>query len=257
MSTTQETGTRTGTGWDPLVAVSLVAGVGFTATAEYDLARTIGAAVPVAVLLPLALDVYVVAAIRRARGRDIALSLVLMGTAQVAAHMLAAHVVAVSVPLVAAVSLLVPLSIWRVHALAVPATKKQAKPGTGAGAVPAADIERVPVPEAVPARPELTAVPEMTATPVPVRRSSRVPARKTAKKTGTAKTSTASFEEHVRTATGWLQADPDLSGTAIGNRLGTGDSYGRRVRRAALDTTPGPERPAGPTAVGQGGGGYN
>jgi hypothetical protein len=72
------------------VALSLVAGVGFTATAEYQLARTIGAAVPVAVRLPLALDVYVIAAIRRSHGVDIALSLVLMGTAQVAAHMLEA-----------------------------------------------------------------------------------------------------------------------------------------------------------------------
>lgn len=250
--------TATGTGWDPLVAISLVAGVGFTATAEYDLARTIGAAVPVAVLLPLALDVYVVAAIRRARGRDIALALVLMGTAQVAAHMLAARVVAVSVPLVAAVSLLVPLSIWRVHALAVPARKRQAKTSTAPVPVPAADIEQVPVPEAVPVRPELTAVPETSTAPVPVRRTSRVPVRRTAKKTGTAKASTASFEQHVRTATGWLQADPELSGTAIGNRLGTGDSYGRRVRRAALDSTPlGPARPAGPTTLGQGGGGYN
>ncbi|MFJ2399835.1 hypothetical protein ACIOUE_00925 [Streptomyces xanthochromogenes] len=256
MSTTREPGT--GTGWDPLVGISLVAGVGFTATAEYDLARTIGAAVPVAVLLPLALDVYVVAAIRRARGRDIALSLILMGTAQIAAHMLAAHVVAVSVPLVAAVSLLVPLSIWRVHALAVPVKKKQASASTAPVPVPAVDVERVPVPEAVPARPELTAVPETTKTPVPVRRTSRVPARSTAKKTGTAKTSTATFNKHVRAAAEWLETEPKLSGTAIGNRLGTGDSYGRRVLRAARDiTTPGPEHPAGPTTVGQGGGGYN
>ncbi|MFE4867697.1 hypothetical protein [Streptomyces sp. NPDC056682] len=128
---------------DPLVTVSLISGIGFTATAEYDLARTIGATVWVAVLLPLALDVYVVAAIRRARGRDIALSLVLMGTAQIAAHMLAARVVAVSVPLVAAVSLLVPLSIWRVHALAVLPAKKKA------------DSERQLAPATPPAQPPI------------------------------------------------------------------------------------------------------
>lgn len=104
---------------DPLVWLSLAAGVGFTASAEYELARTIGAVPAVAVLLPLALDVYAIAAIRRSRGRDIALSLTLMGIAQVAAHILEARVAEVSVPLVAAVSLLVPLSIWRVHALAV------------------------------------------------------------------------------------------------------------------------------------------
>lgn len=228
-----------GTGRDPLVTTSLIAGIGFTATAEYDLARTIGAAVPVAVLLPLALDVYVVAAIRRARGRDIALSLVLMGTAQIAAHMLAAHVVAVSVPLVAAVSLLVPLSIWRVHALAVLTPK------------PARQISTAPVPEAVPdsvempvlaeleaaRRPELQAVPEPPAETepappsVPVRRTRRVPPRP-----ARSKRDNRSFEEHVSTARDWLADNPSLTGTDIGKKLGTGDSYGRRVRRAALET---------------------
>lgn len=41
------------------------------------------------------------------------------------------------------------------------------------------------------------------------------------------------FDRHVRLAAGWLALEPELSGTAIGKRLGTGDSYGRRVRRAA------------------------
>ena len=40
--------------------------------------------------------------------------------------------------------------------------------------------------------------------------------------------------EHVTLARLWLRADPKLTGTAIGTRLGTSDSYGRRVRRAAL-----------------------
>lgn len=251
--------------WDPLVAVSLAAGVGFTAFAEYQLARTIGAAVPVAVLLPVALDVYVIAAIRRSRGRDIALSLLLMGIAQVSAHMLEARVVQVSVPLVAAVSLLVPLVIWRVHALAVPARGQKPEAGTEDSTeqpVPELNVERIPpVPEAVPGRPELTAVPEPTPRPVPVRQARPSTAPRPAKqpvKTGTAKPSTASFDEHVRTATAWLTTDPDLSGTAIGNRLGTGDSYGRRVKRAALGTAaPGPEHPAGTNTVGTGGEGYN
>ena len=258
--------------WDPLVTVSLVAGVGFTAFAEYQLARTIGAAVPVAVLLPVALDVYVIAAIRRSRGRDIALSLFLMGVAQVSAHMLEARVVHVSVPLVAAVSLLVPLVIWRVHALAVPAAKQEAKAGTEAGTDPALTVERVPASGPVPvppaSRPELTAVPGPAPTPVPVRqprRTTKKTRRSTAPKTGTSKASTASFDEHVLTATAWLTADPDLSGTAIGNRLGTGDSYGRRVKRAVLGTAEtategaGPERrpSTGTNTVGQGGEGYN
>lgn len=228
---------------DPLVAISLVAGVGFTASAEYQLARTIGAPVPVAVLLPLALDVYVVAAIRRSRGRDIALSLVLMGVAQVAAHILEANVASVSVPIVAAVSLLVPLVIWRVHALAVPQPSEEA----------------VPVPES---RPELTAVPEMKTSPVPVRRApsktstaQRKTRKKTATGTGSNSSGAAAFEEHVRAARQLLNDDPEMTGTAIAKAIGTGDSYGRRVRRAALDsdTGTGPERPL--TSV-KGDGGY-
>jgi hypothetical protein len=37
----------------------------------------------------------------------------------------------------------------------------------------------------------------------------------------------------VTIARGWLKSDPGLSGADIGKRLGTGDSYGRRVKRAA------------------------
>lgn len=247
---------------DPLVVISLVAGVGFTASAEYQLARTIGAPVPVAVLLPLALDVYVVAAIRRSRGRDIALSLVLMGVAQVAAHVLEANVATVSVPIVAAVSLLVPLVIWRVHALAVLPSRK-----TDTAAVPEPSEEAVPnepEPEAVPvpeSRPELTAVPEMKTSPVPVRRAARktgTAQRKDRKKTATgtgSSSGTAAFEEHVRAARQLLNDDPEMTGTAIAKAIGTGDSYGRRVRRAALDagTGTGRERPL--TSV-NGEGGY-
>lgn len=275
-------------GRDYLVAVSLVAGVGYTASAEYNLARAIGSPVPVAVLLPLALDVYVVAAIRRNRGRDIALSLLLMGVAQVSAHMLESGVVQVSVPLVVAVSLLIPLVIWRVHALAVLPAKQQAKTGTAPGTAtgiatgtastePAATVERVPAPHAEPvpaidpvpvppvSRPELTAVPDSVPAPVPVRpRPSNKP--KTTKKSPTSTGpkapqkagSTASFDEHVKTATAWLDKEPDLSGTDIGKKLGTGDSYGRRVKRAATGTAPtGPAHPVPTTPIGQGGEGYN
>lgn len=266
---------------DLLVTVSLIAGVGFTAYAEYQLARTIGSAAPVAVLLPLALDVYVVAAIRRGRGRDIALSLILMGTAQIAAHVLEAGVLPVSVPLVAAVSLLVPLSIWRVHALAILPPKRAASTAPE----PALTVERVPAPEApqvptavpvpVPpvSRPELEAVPDLNAPrvppPVPVRQPRRM-ARKTKVKAssapGTGKAGTAAFDEHVRSATAWLAKDPELSGSAIGSKLGTSDRYGRKVKSAATGTTaPGPapqpgteptNTATGSSPVGQGTEGY-
>jgi hypothetical protein len=43
--------------------------------------------------------------------------------------------------------------------------------------------------------------------------------------------------EHVTLVRMWLKTEPKLTGTAIGTRLGTSDSYGRRVRRAALAVT--------------------
>jgi hypothetical protein len=97
---------------------SLAAGIAFTATAEYELARRLGAKPPIAVMLPLALDCYVIAALRWFRAFDIALSLTLMCAAQVAAHALEAGVIKVSLDLVTIVSLLVPISLWRTHALA-------------------------------------------------------------------------------------------------------------------------------------------
>lgn len=42
------------------------------------------------------------------------------------------------------------------------------------------------------------------------------------------------FERQVAEARNWLTDEPELSGTAIGKRLGTSDAYGRRIRRAAL-----------------------
>ncbi|MEU5737010.1 hypothetical protein ABZ784_03310 [Streptomyces tendae] len=101
-----------------LTRISLAAGIAFTATAEYDLARTLGAAPVIAVMLPLAIDAYVIAALRWFRAFDITLSLALMGAAQVAAHLLDARVMAVNIPMVVVISLLVPVALWRTHALA-------------------------------------------------------------------------------------------------------------------------------------------
>lgn len=118
---------------------SLAAGICYTATAEYELAIRLGAAWPVAVMLPLAIDFYLIAALRWFRGFDIALSLALMGAAQVAAHALEAGVLKVSLNLVTVVSLLVPISLWRTHALARQTPRDATPPAT----VP-------PVPEASP-----------------------------------------------------------------------------------------------------------
>ncbi|WP_405677300.1 hypothetical protein OG292_22475 [Streptomyces sp. NBC_01511] len=44
------------------------------------------------------------------------------------------------------------------------------------------------------------------------------------------------FDQYVEDARAWIRADPNLTGTAVGQRLGKSDAYGRRVRRAALDS---------------------
>ncbi|MFD9221482.1 helix-turn-helix domain-containing protein [Streptomyces sp. NPDC060064] len=107
---------------------SLAAGVAFTATAEYELARRMGAAKPIAVMLPVVIDCYVMAALRWFRAFDIALSLALMGAAQVAAHALDAGVLEVDLRMVVVVSLLAPIAIWRTHALARDSRKTHSVP---------------------------------------------------------------------------------------------------------------------------------
>lgn len=101
-----------------LTRLSLGAGVAFTASAEYQLARTLGADQAIAAMLPVAVDAYVIAALRWFRAFDIALSLSLMGATQISAHLLDARVMRVNIPMVVVISLLVPVAIWRTHALA-------------------------------------------------------------------------------------------------------------------------------------------
>jgi hypothetical protein len=128
-----------------LTRLSLAAGMVYTASAEYQLARTLGANEGVAAMLPVAIDAYVIAALRWFRSFDIALSLALMGTAQVAAHLLDAGVMTVNITMVVVVSLLVPVSIWRTHALA--RTTEAVPEAVAVAAVPdapAVSVERVP-----------------------------------------------------------------------------------------------------------------
>ncbi|MDX3747474.1 hypothetical protein [Streptomyces sp. AK08-02] len=129
---------------------STAAGLAYTAIAEYELARRLGAQQPIAVMLPLALDCYVIAALKWFRAFDVALSLILMCAAQIAAHALEAGVVRVSLELVTVVSVLVPVALWRTHALARDEHDAPAEPV----AEYAAAVERVPVPEQAPPAPE-------------------------------------------------------------------------------------------------------
>ncbi|MGW2060439.1 hypothetical protein ACWCO9_07080 [Streptomyces sp. NPDC001937] len=101
-----------------LLTLALVAGIAVTAYSEWQLALQVGIHPAVAPLFPVSIDVYLIASVRAGQGRDIAASLLVMGGAQVSAHLLSTDVVSVSIPLVAAVSLLVPVTVWRIHALA-------------------------------------------------------------------------------------------------------------------------------------------
>lgn len=101
-----------------LLALALVAGIAVTAAGEWELARQVGISPVVAPLLAVVIDVYVIAAVRAGQGRDVAAALAMMGGAQVAAHLLSTDHIGSSVALVAAVSLVAPVVIWRVHALA-------------------------------------------------------------------------------------------------------------------------------------------
>jgi hypothetical protein len=101
-----------------LLTLALVAGIAVTAAGEWELARLVGISRAVAPLLAVVIDVYVIAAVRAGQGRDVAASLTMMGGAQVAAHLISTGHIGSSVALVAAVSLVAPVVIWRVHALA-------------------------------------------------------------------------------------------------------------------------------------------
>lgn len=101
---------------DVLLWAALLAALAVTASAEYELARSAGFGVYVAGGVPAALDVYAVRALRARR--DVAAVVVAMVAVQAAAHLVAAGLLAVSVPLVVAVSSIAPLVLWRVHTLA-------------------------------------------------------------------------------------------------------------------------------------------
>lgn len=140
---------------------STAAGLAYTAIAEYELARRLGAQPFIAVMLPLSIDCYVIAALKWFKALDVALSLILMCAAQVAAHALDAGVVPVSLELVTVVSVLVPVALWRTHALARGESAVPEQPVEDASPP---TVERVSVPVDTPPVPE--AYPEIEA-PVP------------------------------------------------------------------------------------------
>ncbi|TGB09787.1 hypothetical protein [Streptomyces sp. MZ04] len=231
-------------GWLSLAATFVV-----TASAEYHLARACGFGVYVAGAVPAALDIYALRALRA--GRDMAAVVVAMATVNALSHLVSAELIPVSWPLVVAVSCIAPLVMWRVHVLREGASVPVDTPAEPAEPSPEpAEPEPVPVTvERVPVLPRMVIVgplktdagtaggtgldldvpdwvkrPELEAEPAEPEASSApvidVPAGVSA--------------EHVVTVKTWLAVEPELTGTEIGTRLGKSDSYGRRVRRAAV-----------------------
>lgn len=248
--------------------------VGLTATGEYSLARLAHFPAEVAWLLPFVIDVYVIQAFRRHRdilqaiGLTIAANVVYhlaaAGMFGVTTDSRGEH--HATWWLIAMVASIASVILWRMHVITAPAPARrtpgtdtriepvQAAAGTGTGTT--SDVQgSSPVPP--PVEPSSTAPtgtlePVLSDSPVPPFAPVLKPARKpvqrgrstaskkprraatgTALKPGTGP-GTGSFEEHVATAREWLSEDPALSGADIGKRLGTGDSYGRRVKRAVI-----------------------
>lgn len=229
-----------------LTRLSLAAGVAFTASAEYQLAITLGAGPVVAAMLPIAIDAYVIAALRWFRHFDIALSLSLMGAAQVAAHLLDTGVVQVDIVLVTVVSLLVPISIWRTHALA------RIKPEGAVSNGDKADITAHPEPVAVTVQrapePPLIRVPARAVDPFAGKQFKELqpaPAEPAAEPDPGPEPELSAVEllarqhkvraDQIRTVAELLAELPDLSGKAAGEAIDRGDRYGRRVLNAAKE----------------------
>lgn len=97
---------------------ALVAALAGTASAEYGLAVAVGFGPILAGCVPAALDIYALRAFRT--GRDVPAVVIALVLTNALAHLVASGHLAVSVPLVVAVSAIAPLVLWRVHALRAP-----------------------------------------------------------------------------------------------------------------------------------------
>lgn len=256
---------------DPLEVLSLAAVIVVTASAEYGLARVCGFGLYVAGAVPGALDIYAIKALRARR--DVAAVVVALIVVNALSHLVTTGLLPVSVTLVVAVSAIAPLVMWRVHALraepvAVPEpSTRPTEPADVIQEVPA-EPEQVPVPVApaamrgVPvvlgpwksvtelgskgtgtsggAGPDLAPspreeAPELEPEPVPELAELDDGSGGTDSSSGDVlELPPGVSAEHIVTVKTWLAVEPELTGTEIGTRLGKSDSYGRRVRRAAL-----------------------
>jgi hypothetical protein len=132
-----------------------------TASAEYQLALAVGFGHYIAAAVPGALDIYVLRALRVQR--DVAAAVFAMILVNAGSHLVTAHLLPVSVPVVVAVSAIAPLVLWRVHSLRAqhPAAEGvQEQPVPAPVAVERAE-ERAAEPEAA-APAALDAAPQIT-----------------------------------------------------------------------------------------------
>lgn len=117
-----------------------------TAHAEYTLATAAHFHPWVAVVVPGALDLYVVRALQQRR--DVFVAVLAMVAANVAAHLIQAGVLAVNWQVIAAVGAVAPLIVWRVYSLKYTRTRKELlwglKPGAMSAPAPAPHSEPYP-----------------------------------------------------------------------------------------------------------------
>jgi hypothetical protein len=140
---------------DLLGALALLAALIATASAEYDLARAAGYGQWVAGCIPGALDIYALRAF--SVKRDVSAVVVALISSNALAHLVASHLIPVSVPLVVAVSAIAPLVLWRVKALSAPVAALEAVPVAAPAPAPEKPAERpVAIPAPTPADPLLS-----------------------------------------------------------------------------------------------------
>lgn len=101
-----------------LIWAALLAAMVGTASAEYQLALACGFGPILSGCVPGALDVYALAAFRARR--DVPAVVVVLVLVNSVAHLVASGALSVEVPLIVGVSSILPLVLWRVHALAEP-----------------------------------------------------------------------------------------------------------------------------------------
>lgn len=154
--------------------IAMCAAVGLTATGEYQLAQLAGWGAIIAALLPTAVDVYVVVAIRA--HRDVASAILMMIATNALYHLAAANLFGTDGRpghlawwLIVAVTAVAPMVLWRIHRI-MPRRSKETDERHAASATerPTAAPRNAPqgAPAAAPIAPQT--LPQSATQPTPV-----------------------------------------------------------------------------------------